>query len=294
MSKMKISRGERVFGYFNIVFMLFMVVITFYPILYVVFAAVSKPSLYMAHSGALLHSLGFSLSSFQAVFKNPNVLSGYKNTFIIVTSGIALNMLLTIMGAYFLSRKGVMLRTPITLLIIFTMYFSGGLIPEYLNIQGFGMINKISALLIPTAINTYNLIIMRTAFAGVPDSLEESAKLDGAGHVRILSQIMVPLVTPTIAVLVLYYGVSHWNSWFPAMIYMRDKSKYPLQLILREVIVQNDTASMTSGAGYDDAEMLSETIKYATIIVSTVPVLLLYPFLQRFFVKGVMVGAVKG
>lgn len=135
---------------------------------------------------------------------------------------------------------------------------------------------------------------MRTAFAAIPDSLEESAKLDGANHFIILTKIMIPLVVPTIAVLILYYGVSHWNSWFNAMIFLRDRSKYPLQLILREILIQNSLNEMTLGAGMDDKEMIAETIKYAVIVVSTVPILCLYPFLQKYFVKGVMIGAVKG
>jgi len=268
-------------------------ILTLYPMLYILFASFSKPDRLMMYDGLLFGPLGFSTASFAAVFKNPNILSGYTNTIIIVVGGVALNIFMTVLGAYVLSRKGVMLNRVITLGIIFTMYFNGGLIPSYLLVRSLHLDNTLLSLIIPGAISTFNLIIMRTAFAAVPDSMEESAKLDGASHFTILFKIMVPLALPTVAVLVLYYGVSHWNAWFNAMIYLRKRELYPLQLILREVIIQNDTQAMTTGAGYDDREMLSETIKYAVIVVATAPILALYPFLQKYFVKGVMVGAVK-
>lgn len=292
--RIKVSTGEQIFNIFNILFMLVAMVLTLYPLLYILFASISVPSRFMMHDGLLYGPLGFSTSSYQAVFKNPNILSGYINTIIIVVGGVVLNIFMTVLGAYVLSRKGVMLNRIITLGIIFTMYFSGGLIPSYLLIRSLHLDNTLYSLIIPGAISTFNLIIMRTAFAAVPDSMEESAKLDGASHFTILFKIMIPLALPTVAVLVLYYGVAHWNSWFSAMIYLRKRELYPLQLILREVIIQNDTQAMTTGAGYDDREMLSETIKYAVIVVATAPILALYPFLQKYFVKGVMVGAVKG
>ena len=175
--------------------------------------------------------------------------------------------------------------------IVFSMYFSGGMIPFYLVVKGVGLNNSIWSLIIPSAISTYNLIIMRTAMVSVPDSLEESAKLDGANHWTILWKIMVPLVKPTIAVICLYYAVTHWNSWFNAMLFIRNKSGYPLQLVLREILLQNDTSAMTAGA---DDYLISETIQFATIVVATLPILTIYPFIQKYFVKGVMIGAVKG
>ena len=170
------------------------------------------------------------------------------------------------------------------------MYFSGGMIPLYLVVKGVGLYGSRWALILPTLVDTYNLIIMRTAFAGVPDSLEESAKLDGANAWTILWRIMAPLVKPTVAVITLYYAVSHWNSWFNAMLFLRDKTQYPLQLILRQILIQNDTADMTAGADY----LISETIQYATVVVATLPILCIYPFVQKYFVKGVMIGAIKG
>ncbi len=292
--KIKQTNGERIFNVVNILFMLVMILLTLYPMIYLVFAAFSNPREFMMHEGLLVKPLGFSLVSFEAVFKNPNILSGYTNTIIVVACGVALNIFMTVLGAYFLSRKGVMLNKVITLFIIFTMYFHGGLIPFYLTVRNLHLDNSLLALIIPGAINTFNLIIMRTAFAAIPDSMEESAKLDGASHMTILTRIMIPLALPTVAVLVLYYGVYHWNAWFNAMIFIRKREMFPLQLVLREIIIQNSTSDMTLGADTGEMQMLSETIKYAVIIVATVPILALYPFLQKYFVKGVMVGAVKG
>lgn len=292
--KIKTSVGEEVFNVFNIVFMFLIMCVMLYPVLYIIFASFSNPNDLMMYDGPLYWSLGFNPSTYKAVFANPNILSGYRNTIIIVVFGTSLNIFMTVLGAYVLSRKGLMLNGAITLMIIFTMYFSGGMIPSYLLVRGLHLDNTLLSVIIPGAISTFNLIIMRTAFAAIPDSMEESAMLDGASHFTILSKIMLPLAGPTVAVLVLYYGVAHWNAWFNAMIYIRKRSLFPLQLILREIIVQNDTNSMTQGAGSGDTEMLSETIKYAVIVVATAPIIALYPFLQKYFVKGVMVGAVKG
>lgn len=292
--KIKISLGERIFDTLNIFLMFLLMLLTLYPMLYIVFASFSKPMDFMMHEGLLFAPLGFSLASYEAVAKNPNILSGYAVTIFVVVVGVFLNIIMTVLGAYFLSRKGVLFNRFITFFIIFTMYFNGGLIPTYLTVRNLGLDNSLWALIIPGAISTFNLIIMRTAFASIPDSMEESAKLDGANHITILFKIMLPLALPTVAVLVLYYGVSHWNSWFSAMIYLRKRNLFPLQLILREIIIQNDTNTMTTGAGAGDRELISETIKYAVIVVATAPILALYPFLQKYFVKGVMVGAVKG
>jgi putative aldouronate transport system permease protein len=248
----------------------------------------------MAHYGPLFGPVGFSLAPFEAVFENPNIWTGYRTTLWVVAVGLPLNIFMTMLGAYFLSRKDVMLGRLITMLILFTMYFSGGMIPRYILIDSIGLTDTRWALVLPVLVSTYNMIIMRTAFAAVPASLEESAKLDGANHYIILFRIMMPLCMPTIAVLILYYGVQHWNAWFDAMLFIRQKTMYPLQLILREILVQNDTSSMTAGSDIADIDMISQTIQYAVIVIATLPILCLYPFLQRYFIKGVMIGAVKG
>jgi putative aldouronate transport system permease protein len=245
----------------------------------------------MSHSGILLKPVGFSLSAYKKVFENNSIWRGYTNTIYYVGVGTLINMTMTVLGAYFLSRKNVPGKKVVMVFIMFTMYFSGGMIPGFLNIQSLGLYNTRMAILLPGAINTFNLIIMRTAMLSIDDSMEESARLDGASHLTILAKIMLPLTRATVAVLVLYYGVAHWNSWFPAMIYLDDKSKEPLQLVLRQILIINDMSDMNIG---EDAELISETIKHATILVSTVPILLLYPFLQKYFTKGMMVGALKG
>ncbi len=289
--KIKQSRGETVFNAFNVFFMLAIVLVTLYPMMHILLSSISNPSQLMGHTGIILKPYGFNLESYEIVFRNPMILTGYRNTFFIVVVGVAINILLTSMGAYFLSRKNVMLRNGIMFVIIITMYFSGGLIPFYFTVKDLHLDNTLWALIFPGAINTFNLIVMRTAFNSVPDSLEESAKLDGAGHFTILFKIILPLSLPTVAVLVLYYGVGHWNAWFNAMLFLRNRDLWPLQLVLREVLISNDVESMAIGTG--DKAMIGETIKYAIIIVATVPILALYPFLQKYFVKGIMIGSVK-
>jgi len=289
--KMKSSLGSRVFDIFNVLLMCTMMLLILIPLLHVFSASFSDPSAYVRHEGLLWHPLDFCLDAYKAVAKNKNILTGYMNTIFIVVVGTTINLISTLVAAYCLSRKNVMWNGVLMLAIVFSMYFSGGMIPFYLVVKGVGLNGSIWSLIIPTAVNTYNLIIMRTAMASVPESLEESAKLDGANHWTILWKIMVPLVKPTIAVICLYYAVEHWNSWFNAMLFIRDKAGYPLQLVLREILLQNDTSAMTAGA---DDYLISETIQFATIVVATVPILAIYPFVQRYFVKGVMIGAVKG
>jgi putative aldouronate transport system permease protein len=292
--KIKTSIGEKVFDIFNVTFMVVTMFIMVYPMLHVIFASFSESNLLMAHQGVLLKPLGFTFAAYEKVFQNPMISKGYVNTLTIVTVGVLINILLTAIGAYFLSRKNVLWKNFVMVMIVITMYFSGGLIPSYFNIKQLHLDNSFWAIILPGAISTFNLIIMRTAFMAIPDSLEESARLDGANHFTILFRIILPLSLPTVAVMILYYAVGHWNSWFSAMLYLKDRSKFPLQLILREILIQNDTSNMTNGVAAADKEAIAESIKYAVIVVATMPILMVYPFLQKYFVKGVMVGAVKG
>jgi putative aldouronate transport system permease protein len=292
--RIKRSLGERLFYPADIVIMIILVIFTLYPIWHVALGSISDPGKLMAHSGLVLRPYGFSLVSYKAVFKNPMIRTGYLNTIFILVAGVLLNMIMTCLGAYVLSRKKVLWNKAITFFIVFTMFFSGGLIPSFLNIKELGLYNSLWALIIPTAISTFNMIIMRTSFQTIPDSLEESAKLDGAGHFTILFRIVLPVSKAVIAVIILYYSVGHWNSWFDAMVYLQKRELYPLQLVLREILIQNQTTDMTMQSEAQDQEMIGETIKYAVIMVATVPILILYPFLQKYFVKGVMVGALKG
>lgn len=290
---MKLS--ERVFNVCNIAFLVILTILTLYPMLYVIFASVSDSNLLVATraNGILLRPAGFSWDAYQAVIEYPLIWSGYANTLFIVVVGVVINLMITLMGAYFLTKSGLMFQSIISKLVIFTMFFNGGLIPMYLTVKNLHLLNSVWAVILPAAINTYNLIIMRTAFYSVPSSLCESAEIDGANDLVVLFRIMAPVSMPTIAVMILYYGVGHWNSWFNAQLYLQDVQKWPLQLILRKLLIENSTDSMTGGVSAD-APQLGETIKYAIVVVSTLPVLLVYPFLQKYFTKGVMIGAVKG
>lgn len=285
---------EILFDMVNWTVMALIIVITFYPILYVAFASVSQPTRLIANSGILLHPLGFQLMGYEKVLQNPIIAISYGNTVLYMVVGTLINVSLTTLAAFCLSRKNFYMKNFFTFFISFTMFFSGGLIPTYLQVRSYGLYDNIWALVLPNAMSAWNMIIMRTAFLQLPDSLEESAKLDGASNASILLRIVLPLSMSTVAVMILFYAVSHWNSWFPAMIYLKTRTKYPLQLVLREILVENITDSMSAGESSSERLALGESIKYATIIVATLPILLIYPFLQKYFVKGIMIGAIKG
>lgn len=289
--------GYKVFTAVNTLLLLLVIVATAYPVYFVLIASFSDPAAMNANYGLmLLPKLPLSIRAYRLVFDHPLVLVSYKNTLIILFGGLAVNLTLTSLGAYFLSLKNSMWRKPIAMLILFSMYFSGGLVPMYLNVKELGMMDTLWALILPGAISTYNMLVMRSAFASVPDSLVEAAHLDGASHFKILLKVMLPLSGATLAVMVLYYGVAHWNAWFNASLFIQTTTKYPLQLVLRQILILGQNAEFEAASATDmgDAAQMSELIKYALIVVSTVPILAMYPFLQRFFVKGVMVGALKG
>ncbi len=291
--KVKRSNGEKVFAVFNYIILTFFMLICFYPVWYVIVASFSDSNLLMQHSGLLFKSLGFNVDAYRKVFKNPMILRGYANTLFILVVGVLLDIIMTSLGAYFLSRKNIMFKKPIMMLIMFTMFFSGGMIPFYLNLRDLHLTKTLWGLIIPFMISTYNMIILRTSFESLPDSLIEAAQIDGASHFKILAQIVLPLSKAILAVMVLYYGVGIWNAWFWASAIIRDREQYPLQVILREILLQNDVGSMSAGVSVADQEAVGMTIKYATIVVATVPILCVYPFLQKYFTKGVMIGAVK-
>ncbi len=293
MNHIKEPFSRKMYLWINGIVLFAVSVICLYPMIYVVFASFSSPNAMAAHSGALLWPLKPTLIAYENVLKNSSIWRGYFNTIFVVVTGVALNLVMTTLAAFFFSRKGVMHGKALMLIIMFTMFFSGGIIPTYLMLKNMGFIDNLLVLVIPGAINTTNMIIMRTAFYSVPDSLEESARMDGAGHLTVLVKIMIPLILPTFAVVGLYYAVGHWNSWFNASLYIKDRNLYPLQLVLREILILGETSTMDIDSTMADKAMLSETLKYAVIVVSTVPILCVYPFIQKYFVKGVMVGAVK-
>lgn len=295
-NKIKVSRSGFIFDRFNELILFLAIVVTLYPMLYILFSSLSDGGELMKHSGLLLWPQGeITLAAYKTVFASKTILSGFGVSIFMVTVGTCISIVLTSFGAYFLSRRKVMLVTPFMMMIVITMFFRGGLVPEFLIYKNLGFINSIWALIIPFSVNTFNLIILRTAFFGIPASMEESARIDGAGHMSILFKILLPLLKPTLAVLVLYYAVYYWNSWFWPSILIREKAKYPLQVVLRDILILADS-SLIDGGGIDMDEDLAigETIKYASIIVATLPILVVYPYLQKYFVKGVMVGAVKG
>ncbi len=291
--KIKKSKGERAFQVFNYAFLMLIMLVCLYPVWYVAVASFSNSNTLTQHSGLLFRPIGFSMDAYKKVFQNPMIGKGYLNTLFILIIGVFLDLVMTSLGAYFLSRKRVMFKKPIMLFIVFTMFFSGGMIPFYINLKELHLTNTLWGLIIPFMITTSNLIILRTSFESIPESLIEAAQIDGAGHIRILTTIVLPLSKAMLAVMVLYYGVSIWNSWFWASAILRNREMYPLQIILREILLSNDTSSMTAGASATDTEAIGMTIKYATIMVATVPILCVYPFLQKYFTKGTMVGAVK-
>lgn len=290
----KTSFSRKIFLFFNYTILTIISVICLYPMLYVLFASLSDSNYLMAHTGLLFAPIKPNIKAFAAVFKNPMIASGYLNTIFVVGFGTTLSVALTALGAYVLSRRNLMLKNAMMAMITFTMFFQGGLIPFYLTVKMLGMYNSLWALVLPSAISTYNLIIMRTSFASIPVSLEEAAFIEGAGHFKVFVNIILPLSKAIIAVMILYYGVAAWNGWFNAMIFLADREKFPLQLVLREILIQNDTNAMTMGVSSADGLSVAESVKYAVIVVATVPILCIYPFLQKYFVKGVMIGALKG
>ncbi len=290
----KRTRFEQLLYALIILAMMALMVATAYPLLYVLFASVSDPAELMRNRGALTAPLGFSLAAYQAVLENPMIAIGYRNTLFYVIAGTTLNLTLTVLGAYALSRKNVLLKNWIMFGIVFTLFFSGGIIPSYLLVsQTLGLQDNPFALILPGAISTWNLIVLKTAFEGVPVALEEAARMDGANDFQILWNVFIPLSLPVLAVITLFYTVAHWNAWFGALLYLRNREWYPLQMVLREILITSSTESMTTGVSSGDVMPIAETIKYATIVVATLPILFVYPFLQKYFVKGVLIGAIK-
>ena len=291
----KRTLGEKIFDTFNVLFLGALTLIFLYPMWYVVMAAFSDPARFVSHTGLLWLPEGFSLSGFKMVLRTASIATGYANTIFYVVVGTALNILLSSMGAYVLSRRKLYIRRFLSLAIVFTMYLSGGLIPFYLTVRNMGLYNTRLALILPVAINTWNLIVMRTSMAQVPDSLEEAAKIDGANDFVILFRVILPVIKSTLAVMVLFYAVQHWNSWFNAMIFLQDRSKYPLQLFLREILLSGSMSDIAAGSTGEDVNnvLTMNMLKYCTIVVSTLPILCIYPFLQKYFAKGVMIGSVK-
>jgi putative aldouronate transport system permease protein len=291
----KRTPGDKAFTIFNTVGLIALSVVFLIPLWHVFMGSISDPKLLNSYTGLILWPLGKpTLGGYGLVMNNSTILTSYLNTLIYVIFATAFGTALTILAAYVLSRKDLRYKSVIALLITFTMIFQGGLIPTYMVVRNLGWLDTRWALIIPGAVSAYNIIIMRTSFAAIPDALCEAARIDGAGHIRILTQIILPVSKAIIAVIVLFYGIQHWNAWFNASIYLRDRALYPLQLTLREIVILSSEQSIQAAQEATEVEMYRYLIKYTTIMIATVPMLVVYPFIQKYFVTGVMIGSVKG
>ena len=289
------SFGVIVFNIINIVVLALLTVAALYPMVYVLFGSMSDPVKLYAASKLLLYPQGFSTAAYRFVLRHPSIWRSYANTVFYVVTGGGLSVILTLLGGYVLSRKYLPGRGFFLTAITITMFFSGGLIPTFIIVNAMGITDTVLAMILPGAISTYNIIVMKTFFQGIPDELEEISRIDGANDFTILWRIMVPLATPAIAVISLFSIVGIWNSYIAPTIYLRNRDLFPLQVILREILISSRTdLDFSVTGGNQDMAAYTEAMKYATIIVTIIPILCVYPFLQRYFVKGVMLGAIKG
>jgi len=294
--KSKEMLSDRIFDILNNTFLLLSLVVVAYPLIYIISSSLSSPHAVMAHK-VWLFPVDFDLISYKAVFTNKQIGIGYMNSLIYMAAGTVVSVLLTMLLAYPLSRKEFYGRNVVTRLILFTMLFTGGIIPLYLTVRNLGMYDTRWAIILPNAITVWNVIIARTFLQdNISDELYEAAMIDGCSDIRFLFAFVFPLSGAIIAVLGLFYAVGQWNKYFDALLYLQDQALYPLQIILRNILIINkNTPSMTMDVGAAiRAQGLSETIRYALIVVASLPLLVLYPFVQKFFVKGVMIGSVKG
>ena len=292
--KIKRSAGEHIFDTFNVIFLGLLALTMLYPFWYELAISLADAER-VAISKVFIWPSAMSLESYKNVCSDPNIWSGYLWTIIRTVLGTAIALVLGFHYAYVLSKKYFPNRTFWTAILVFTMFFSGGMVPDYLLIRDLNLMNSVFALILPGAISAYNITIMRNYLMSLPDSLEESARIDGANDIVILYRIIVPLSLPILATVALWTAVGHWNAWFDAMLYIRKSDKQVLAITLRRIVLAGSNASATSMSGEEmNTNMTSETIKAATIMVATIPILCVYPFVQKYFVKGVMIGSVKG
>lgn len=296
----KRSAGDIALDIVIYVVLFLLAIICLYPLYQVLVASISDPNIVMRKNGLLLIPQGIQFDAYQIVFSNKNIATGFQNTIFYIVVGTGLQFLTTVTAGYALSKKNVMLKKPIMIYFTITMYFGGGIIPSFLLINRMGLMNTPWAILLPGACSVWNIIIMRTQFVSIPDGLKEVAMIDGASDFTILFRILIPLSGSVIAVLILFSAVGYWNMWYEPMIYLTERSKYPIQSVLREILIDSNS-QMMAGAGNAQTKFNIQNdaaaqtlVKYANIIVCTVPILLIYPFLQKYFVKGVMVGSLKG
>ncbi len=292
MSIQKLSAGDKAFKAVNGVVLILFCALILYPLLWIVSGSFSDPFALMTGKVHLL-PVDPTLKIYKIVFKHPDIWISYRNTIVYTVVGTFISVCLTAMAAYPLSRTEFFGKQFFTAVLMITMFFSGGMIPTFLLVQKLKMLDTIWAIVLPGAMSVYNTIVMRTFFIStIPKELEDSAFLDGANDIQFFWKIVLPLSKAIMAVMVLFYGVGQWNSWFSAFLYMSSRDRYPLQLILREILIQGNTN--ISGGGGGDNDLIGEGVKFATMVVATVPIMCLYPFLQKYFTKGVMIGSLKG
>lgn len=291
----KKSRGDKAFDLALIIISLLIIVVVAYPLYFVVIASFSQPEAVLGGKLKFL-PVGFNLESYQMVLSEQKVWIGYRNTILYTVLGTCINLVLTTLAAYPLSRKDMPFRGAFTFIASFTMLFGGGMIPVYLVVRSLKMTDTIWAMVIPNALATYNMLVMKNYFqSSIPEELQEAAAIDGCDHLGTLIRVVLPLSAPIMAVITLFYAVGHWNAFFNAIIYLRDQNLFPLQIVLRDILLQNSLEAVGGDlTGMYEKVMRGESMKYALIIVASAPVIMLYPFVQKYFVKGVMVGAIKG
>lgn len=293
----KQGRSDKIFDIINYTFMIIILLIVIYPLYFVVIASFSSPN-EVAAGNVTLWIKGFNIKGYSEIFKFKKIWVGYFNSIIYMVVGTSINLIATIPAAFAFSRKEMLGSKFLLYLFTFTMFFGGGLIPTYLLIQSLHMYNTIWALTLPGAVSVYNLIVARTFFEiNIPNELYEASAVDGCDYFKYFFKVVLPISKPIIAVMLLIYAVGHWNSYFSALIYIKDNWKMPLQVVLREILIQSSNVSNLSNASMarlEEQRQLAELIKYGVIIVSSLPVLIMYPFVQKHFIKGMMLGAVKG
>ncbi|MGO4182432.1 carbohydrate ABC transporter permease [Paenibacillus sp. TAF43_2] len=301
VSAVKESGRDKVFLICNYIYVFLAFIVVAYPVIYMISASISDPKL--VGSGEMwLWPKGITFEGYQRVFQNSSIWTGYGNTILYTVVGTSINLFVTLPAAYALSRKDFMGRNFFMGMFLVTMFFGGGLVPSYLLIKELGMVNTIWAIVIPSAASIWNIIVARTFFqSSIPKELQEAAQIDGCTNLRLFVKIILPLSMPIIAVMALFYGVGNWNSYFSALIYLNDAAKYPLQLVLRQILVLQEMSAQGGGAmdastasALNSKAEIAALVKYAVIIVATAPIIAVYPFLQRYFVQGVMIGSVKG
>ncbi|NQX47461.1 carbohydrate ABC transporter permease [Paenibacillus tritici] len=281
------------FSIINGIALLMVVAATLYPFVHMLAVSLSSDS-YVIQNTVSIWPKGFNLDMYKVVLEDSKIWAAYKNTIIYTFTGTLISLLITSTGAYALSRSDMALRKSLTMLIVVTMFFSGGMIPTFLVVRSLNLVDTVWGMVLPGAVSTWNLILMRTFFAGIPKELEESGRMDGLNDIGIFARIIVPLSKASFATIALFYAVSMWNNFLGPLLYLRSSELFPLQVLLRNMVLAGTSSSGdVTGIGGDN-QIVEESLKYATIMVSTLPILAVYPFIQKYFVQGAMIGAVKG